>query len=71
MRRIKAERIRQGLSIAKLARQADMHPATVGQVESGYIGRPYPTQLAKLADALGWPKERSAELLEEVPGDGE
>jgi len=66
MRRIEVERRRCGLSIAALARAAVMNPATVGQIESGYIGRPYASQLVRLAEALAWPAERSAELLDEV-----
>lgn len=53
------------LSRSALARLAEMSPATVSQIESGYIGRPYPIQLSKLAAALNW-KGDPAELLEEV-----
>jgi len=65
MIRLQQERERQGLSRSALSRVAEMHPATVGQIESGYIGKPYPRQLAKLADALRFEGE-PAELLEPV-----
>lgn len=65
-RMIQAERERQGLSRAALARKADMSAGTVGQIESGYIGTPYAVQLDKLARALEWGGHPS-ELLEEVP----
>jgi transcriptional regulator with XRE-family HTH domain len=68
MLRLEKERERAGLSRSALARLALMHPATVGQIESGYIGRPYPGQLSKLAAALGF-EDEPARLLEEVSGD--
>jgi transcriptional regulator with XRE-family HTH domain len=67
MRRIEAERRKQKLSQSSLSRLAGMHATTVGQIEKGYIGKPYPSQLMKLARALNWPVERAEELLEEVP----
>jgi hypothetical protein len=42
-----------------------MHAATGGQIESRYIGRPYQSQLDKLAEALEFTGEAD-ELLEEV-----
>jgi len=45
-----------------------MASATVNQIESGYIGRPYDSQLRKLADALGY-KGDPEELLTEVSED--
>jgi transcriptional regulator with XRE-family HTH domain len=65
MLRLERERERRLLSRSALARLANMHPATVGQIESGYIGKPYPVQLAKLAAALEWQGE-PADLLEPV-----
>ena len=53
------------LSRSGLARLARMHAATVGQIENRYIGRPYPSQMQKLAAALGYSGEPS-ELLAEV-----
>lgn len=64
-RMIQAERERQGMSRAALARKADMSAGTVGQIESGYIGTPYAVQLDKLAAALEWRGDPS-ELLEDV-----
>ena len=53
MNRLTKERETKGWSKAKLARQADMNAATVGQIENGVL-RPYAGQLEKLATALGW-----------------
>ena len=50
--RLKQAREGKGWSRAQLARAAGMHPSTVGQIESGRI-EPYPSQLEKLARALG------------------
>ncbi|MDR3686920.1 MAG: helix-turn-helix transcriptional regulator [Coriobacteriia bacterium] len=64
-RMIQAERERQGLTRARLARKAEMSASTVGQIESGYIGTPYSVQLEKLAAALQWAGD-PRELVEEV-----
>ena len=66
MLRLTEEREARGWSKSRLAREAKMTAATVGQIESGYIGKPYPVQLEKLAVALELPTEYAAELLEEV-----
>ncbi len=68
MLRLERERVRAGLSRSALARLALMHSATVGQIENGYIGRPYPVQLAKLASALMFEGE-PADLLDQVRAD--
>lgn len=68
MLRLERERGRAGLSRSALARLALMHAATVGQIENGYIGRPYPVQLAKLAAALVFEGE-PARLLDQVRAD--
>ena len=65
MLRIQKLREAKGLSRSALARIALMHAATVGQIENRYIGKPYPSQLSKLAAALGYDGEPS-ELLVEV-----
>ncbi len=65
MLRIQKLREDRGLSRSALARIALMHAATVGQIESRYIGRPYQSQLDKLAEALEFTGEAD-ELLEEV-----
>ena len=57
------ERTRRGWSKSELARRAQMNPATVGQIEAGRL-RPYPTQVRKLADALGLPPDEANRLLE-------
>ena len=61
---IRAERDKHGWSQAELARRAGMHSSTVSQIENARM-LPYPTQLAKLAAALGWTGEPAA-LLDEV-----
>lgn len=64
---LKIQKLREakGLSRSALARIALMHAATVGQIESRYIGRPYQSQLKKLAGALEFAGD-SEELLQEV-----
>ena len=58
------ERRRLGWSRAELARRAERNAATVGLIESGRFD-PYPSQLKKLARALGWPVSEALELLDE------
>ncbi len=58
------ERTKNGWSKAELARRAHMHPAQVGQIESGRF-IPYPKQLRKLAAALEF-EGMPLDLLEEV-----
>jgi transcriptional regulator with XRE-family HTH domain len=70
MRRLQYLRERRGLSRSALSRLAEMHASSVGQIESGYIGTPYPRQLAKLATALGWEGDPAA-LIQEVTPDGD
>lgn len=64
------QQLREGrkLSRSGLGAKAGMHPTTVGQIESGYIGRPYPSQLEKLARALDFSGDPAA-LLEDVSRD--
>lgn len=66
MRILEIERRRQGLSQAGLARGSGLNQATISQIESGYIGKPYPSQLEKLKEALGYDDD-AAKLLDEVP----
>lgn len=53
-----------GWSISRLAREANMHTSTVSSIESGRL-RPYPSQVEKLAKALGW-EDDPLKLFEEV-----
>ncbi len=62
-RRLQIEREKLGMTRADVARAAGMHPSTIGQIENGYIGRPYPAQLNKIAAVL---KCSPDILLEEV-----
>lgn len=64
MLRITKLRMERALTKTKLGALADVHPARVGQVENERV-RPYPPELRRLADALGWQGEPE-ELLEEV-----
>ena len=61
--RLTQERVRHGWSRAELARRSGLNPTTVGLIESGRF-QPYPTQLAKLARALGVEESRAYLLLE-------
>ncbi len=61
------EREKRGLSKFALGRIANVHPATVGKIESGRQV-PYAPQLTRLAEALEW-KGEPQELLE-VADDG-
>lgn len=69
-RRLTVVREARSWSKSELARRANLNSGTVVQIENGYVGTPYPSQLAKLAAALDWPPERAAELLQEVDFDG-
>ena len=50
---IRVEREKHGWSQSELARRSLMHPSTVSQIENAKMVA-YPSQLAKLAAALGW-----------------
>ena len=62
--RLSEERVLRGWSRAELARRAGINASTVGLIESGRL-RPYPSQLVKLAIALGIPEPEAHRLLEE------
>lgn len=64
--RLEAERRRLGLSKSKLARMADMNPATITWAEQRGF-RLYGAQLTKLALALGWSGEPEALLQDVAP----
>lgn len=68
MLRLQTQRELLGISRSEAARRAGMHASTISQIESGYIGRPYPSQLAKLVAALEWQGD-PVELLEDVSSD--
>ncbi|MCL2746424.1 MAG: helix-turn-helix transcriptional regulator [Coriobacteriia bacterium] len=55
-----------GLSQAKLARLADLHPSTISNIETGNL-KPWKGQLKKIASALGWDSDPQ-ELLTEIKG---
>ena len=65
MKRITAHREQRGWSRAELARRAGLHPSQVGQIEAGRF-IPYPSQLSRLAAALGLSETDAAGLLEEA-----
>ena len=64
MRMLRAERERREWSRAELARRARMNPSTVGLIEAGRF-HPYPSQLVKLARALGMAREEAHLLVED------
>lgn len=64
MLEITRKRSERGWSRAELARRAQMSASDVGKIEAGRL-RPYPSQLCKLADALGLAQGAVTELLEE------
>jgi transcriptional regulator with XRE-family HTH domain len=64
MNALKRRRLLLGWSQSELARQAALNSATVCQIEAGRL-KPYPSQLAKLARALGVP-ENPDSLLHDV-----
>lgn len=53
MNRVRELRLRLGESQAALARKAELHQSTVCNIETGRMV-PYPSQLEKIATALGW-----------------
>ena len=59
---LKLERLRRGWSQSQLARRAGINASTVSQIES-HRWQPYPSQLAKLALALGVPEAKAHRLL--------
>lgn len=65
MRSIQMQRLHRGWSQAELARRAGIHSSTVSLVESGRL-RPYPVQLAKIAEALALPELERRQLFEEA-----
>lgn len=65
MKRLTALRRAKGLSQARLAALARLHPTTVSLVENGRL-QPGASQLMKLAGALGLSAAEAAGLLEEV-----
>ena len=63
MNNISIYRRLRGWSKSELARQAQMAPGDVGKIESGRL-LPYPSQLQKLAEALG---VSTGDLITEAP----
>ena len=64
--RLALERKRLGLSQAKLAQFADLHPSTVSNIETGNL-RPWSSQRKKIESAMreaGWSEE--GDLFKEV-----
>ena len=66
--RLIEERNQRGWSRAELARRAGMHPSTVSLIESGRLV-PYPSQLDKLAAALGLKSRDDLLATVETSGD--
>ena len=68
MLRLEAERKRQGLSKAELARRAGLNVTTVNEACNAKR-TPGSVQLHKLCKGLAWPKDKAHELLEDVGTD--
>ncbi len=68
MIRAKLERVKQNKSQSDIARLTGMHVTSISQIENGHL-RPYPGQIAKLAEALKW-KGDPIELFEKTIEDG-
>lgn len=64
MNEIERLRLAKGWSKSELARQAGLNQVTVIEATNGR--RPYPSQLARIAEALGW-EGKLEELLDEAP----
>ena len=67
MKVITSERMQHRWSRAELGRQARVHPARVGQIESGRVV-PYDRELARIAAALEWESDPRVLLTEAVGG---
>ena len=67
---LRMRKLRLGLnkSQAKLARETELNQSTVNQIENERL-KPYPSQLARLAEALGVSQADAASLLEQVSDD--
>ncbi len=65
MLRLTRERERRGWSKAALARSASLDQALMSKIESGRV-RPYPAELQRLAEALGWPTADITRLMDDV-----
>jgi transcriptional regulator with XRE-family HTH domain len=65
MIRLTAERVERGWSKARLGRRASLDPSTLAKVEARKVV-PYPSQLRRVAKALGWSVQDAPALLEEV-----
>jgi transcriptional regulator with XRE-family HTH domain len=63
MLKLTAERIQRGWSKAELARRARLDQALVSKIEGQRV-RPYPTELRRLARALGVRADDAPRLLE-------
>ena len=64
VRRITYLRQEAGLTKFALGAAARVHPSRLSQVENGHVV-PYPVELERLAQALGWQGEPAA-LLDQV-----
>ncbi|MCL5736931.1 MAG: helix-turn-helix transcriptional regulator [Actinobacteria bacterium] len=65
MLRLTQERLKRQWTKAESARRAGLNQVTVYEIEARRF-RPYPSQLAKLAEAYGFDESEAETLLEEV-----
>ena len=61
--RIATERRLRGWSQSELGRRSRVNQTTISAIENGWL-KAYPSQLQKLARALGWPLSEASALLE-------
>ncbi|MBE3585815.1 MAG: helix-turn-helix transcriptional regulator [Thermoanaerobacter sp.] len=54
-----------GLSKTRLGFMAQIHPATIGKLLAGHIP-PYPNYKRRLSEALGVPKNKLFEKVDEI-----
>ncbi len=65
MLRLSIERERRHWSKAELARRARLDQSAISRIEASRLV-PYPTQLTRIAEALGWDIGDAEALLERV-----
>jgi transcriptional regulator with XRE-family HTH domain len=68
---LRSKRLAAGLTQEELAATAGLSARTVGDLERGSTGRPYPKTVSMLAEALGLDAAGRAELTDAARADGE
>ncbi len=65
MLRLVLERNRRNMNGAQLARAARLDQSLLYRIQSGHA-KPYPGELARIAEALGVPEGEADKLLEDI-----